>query len=294
MEKLIITGAITGGEFVFKGMNENLPVTPEEVAEEAEKCREAGASVLHLHPKKAGVEIPTDFEEAAPDKPNEVLKGYIEAIRDSDASDIIINVTTGGGRFAERDIDEMMEERMTLGQEISSLNMGSINIWEDLGIEMLREFVFENPITRVQKWGSYMYDNGVKPELEIYDTGMLNTTKTLVEEGKIKEPVHLQLVMFEGLSCMNADLKTLTYCVEQIPDNWTWSVCSGGVNEMRMAAGAIIEGGHVRVGFEDNIYIEKGKLAESNAQLIEKVARIADELQREIATPDEAREILGL
>ena len=194
----------------------------------------------------------------------------------------------------EKLLDKWMEERMKFGQEMSSLNMGSINIWEDLGIPVLRNQIFANPLSRIELWAKFMYENNVKPELEIYDTGMINTAKALVKEGKLKEPLHIQFVMFDGLSCMSPTPETLLYCVHNIPESWTWSVCAPGKYEMQMAAMAIIMGGHVRVGMEDNIYVEKGVLAKSNAELVEKAVRIAKELGREIATPDEAREILGL
>jgi 3-keto-5-aminohexanoate cleavage enzyme len=306
VEKLIITAALTGGEFVSKMLTPHVPSTVDEIVEEVVRCRKAGASIVHLHAKEPKTGLPH------PD-PNSVFPEYIKRIRESEASDIIINITTGGGRpipkqlqqlFGieykmspeewEARLDEVMEERMKFGQEMSSLNMGSINIWEDLNIPILRDYVFMNPISRIEKWAKFMYENNVKPELEIYDTGMINTAKALVREGKLKEPLHIQFVMFGGLSCMSPTPETLIYCVNQIPDNWTWSVCAPGRYEMQMAALAIIMGGHVRVGMEDNIYLEKGVLAKSNAELVEKVVRIAKELGREIATPDEAREILGL
>jgi len=194
----------------------------------------------------------------------------------------------------ERTLDTVMEQRATFGQDMSSLNMGSINVWVDMGIPQLRSFIFRNPISTIEKWAGYMYENNVKPELEVYDTGMINTAKTLVEEGKMKEPLHIQFVLFGGLSCMSPTPKTLIYCAESIPENWTWSVCAPGRYEMEMGTLAIIMGGHVRVGMEDNIFIEKGVLAKSNAELVAKVVRIARELGREIATPDEARRLLGL
>ena len=172
--------------------------------------------------------------------------------------------------------------------------MGSINLWVDMGIPQLRSLVFRNPVSSIEKWAGYMYKNNVKPELEIYDTGMINTAKTLVEEGKLKEPVHIQFVLFGGLSCMSPTPKTLIYCAESIPENWTWSVCAPGRYEMEMGALAVMLGGHVRVGMEDNIYSEKGVLAKSNAELVAKVFRIAKELGRDIALPDEARQTLGL
>jgi 3-keto-5-aminohexanoate cleavage enzyme len=245
--------------------------------------------------------------------PNSIFPEYIKRIRKSEASDIIINVTTGGGRPIpkemaeamgieqkitieeyERTLDKVMEKRATFGQEMSSLNMGSINVWVDMGIPQLRSSVFRNPITTIENWAGYMYKNNVKPELEVYDTGMINTAKNLVEEGKLKEPLHVQFVLFGGFSCMSPTPKTLIYCAESIPENWTWSVCAPGIYEMEMGTLAIMMGGHVRVGMEDNIHLEKGVLAKSNAELVAKVVRIAKELGREIATPDEARQILGL
>ena len=306
MEKLIITAALTGGDFVSKLQTDYVPCTVDEIVEEVIKCRKAGASIVHLHAKDPKTGMPHS-------EPNSVFPEYIRRIRKSEASDIIINVTTGGGRPIpkeiaeamgieqkitieeyERTLDKVMEERATFGQEMSSLNMGSINVWVDMGIPQLRSMVFRNPISTIEKWAGYMYKNNVKPELEIYDTGMINTAKTLVEEEKLKEPLHIQFVLFGGFSCMSPTPKTLIYCAESIPENWTWSVCAPGRTEMEMGALAIMMGGHVRIGMEDNIYLEKGMLAKSNAELVAKVARIAKELGREIATPDEARQILGL
>jgi 3-keto-5-aminohexanoate cleavage enzyme len=306
MENLIVTVAPTGGEYVSKLQTEHVPCTVDEIVEEVAKCRKAGASIVHLHAKDPETGMPH------PD-PNSVFPEYIRRIRESEASDIIINITTGGGRPLpteiakemnieqkmtleeyEMTLDRVIEERATFGQEMSSLNMGSINLWVDMGIPQLRSLVFRNPVSTIEKWAGYMYKNNVKPELEIYDTGMINTAKTLVEEGKLKEPVHIQFVLFGGLSCMSPTPKTLIYCAESIPENWTWSVCAPGRYEMEMGALAIMLGGHVRVGMEDNIYSEKGVLAKSNAELVAKVFRISKELGRDIATPDEARQILGL
>jgi 3-keto-5-aminohexanoate cleavage enzyme len=306
MEKLILTAAPTGGDFVSKLQTDYVPSTVDEIVEEVVKCRKASASIVHLHAKDPKTGMPH------PD-PNSVFPEYIRRIRESEASDIIINVTTGGGRPLPKEIAEamgveqkvtmgeyektlnkVMEQRATFGQEMSSLNMGSINVWVDMGIQELRSLVFANPILTIEKWAGYMYKNNVKPELEIYDTGMINTAKTLAKEGKLKEPLHIQFVLFGGFSCMSPTPKTLIYCAESIPENWTWSVCAPGRYEMEMGTLAIMMGGHVRVGMEDNIYLEKGVLAKSNAELVAKVVRIAKELGREIATPDEARQILGL
>ncbi len=286
-EKLIITAALSGGEFISRAQTPYVPGSVDEIIEECVKCRKAGASVVHLHAKEA------ETGGAAQD-PNPVLKEYVKRIRESEASDLVINITTGGGRVDPEKMDEIMKERVTFKQELSSLNMGSLNLWEDMGLPVLRNVIFGNPVNTIAKWAGFMYENNVKPELEIYDTGQINTAKRLVAEGSLKEPLHIQFVMFGGLSCMSPDLKTLIYCVDQIPSNWTWSVCAPGRFEMEMATGAVLLGGHVRVGMEDNIYLEKGVLAKSNAELVAKVVRIAKELQRPVATPDEARKILSL
>lgn len=286
-EKLIITAALSGGEFISRAQTPYVPGSVDEIIEECVKCRKAGASVVHLHAKEA------ETGGAAQD-PNPVLKEYVKRIRESEASDLVINITTGGGRVDPEKMDEIMKERVTFKQDLSSLNMGSLNLWEDMGLPVLRNVIFGNPVNTIAKWAGFMYENNVKPELEIYDTGQINTAKRLVAEGLLKEPLHIQFVMFGGLSCMSPDLKTLIYCVDQIPSNWTWSVCAPGRFEMEMATGAVLLGGHVRVGMEDNIYLEKGVLAKSNAELVAKVVRIAKELQRPVATPDEARKILSL
>jgi len=193
MEKLVISVGPTGGEYVSKLQTEYVPCTVDEIVEEVAKCRKAGASIVHLHAKDPKTGMPH------PD-PNSVFPEYIRRIRESEASDIIINITTGGGRPLpkeiaeamgiehkitleeyEKTLDKVIEERTTFGQEMSSLNMGSINVWVDMGIPELRSLVFRNPVSTIEKWAGYMYKNKVKPELEIYDTGMINTAKTLVK-----------------------------------------------------------------------------------------------------------------
>ena len=282
MEKLIITAAITGGERVTKKKTPYIPCTPEEVAEEAYKCWEAGAAIVHLHAKD-----PVTGEPAS--DPNSVLREYVKEIRKR--CDIIINITTGGGRrtIPPEKLDEVMRERMTLGQEISSLNMGSINTWA----EPISDYVFSNTTARIERWVKFMSEAGVNPELEIYDTGMINTALMMMERGILKRPLHFQFVMV-GMTGMSPTIKCLQYCVDSIPPDSTWSVCALGRHQIPMTTAAMLLGGHVRVGMEDNIYIEKGILAKSNAEFVAKIVRIAKELGREIATPDDAIRILNL
>jgi len=280
MSKLIITAAVTGGEPVSREMTPYVPTTAEEITEETVRCWEAGASIVHLHAKEPGTGKP------APD-PNPLLRRYVDMIRDR--CDIITNVTTGGGRRAtDEALDNMIEERCTLGQEMMSMNMGTVNHWTPP-----YRGVFMNDVPRIKRWAGYMRDHGVKPELEVYDTGMINTAKMLADEGVFETPLHIQFVMI-GRTGFNATPRMLQYCVDQLPEGWTWSVCALGRNELPMGAVAMTMGGHVRVGMEDNIFLSRGVLLESNALLVERVRTIAEALNIEVAKPDEARKLLGI
>ena len=280
MAKMIITAAVTGGEPVHKGMTPYVPSSPEEIAEETYRCWEAGASIVHLHAK--------DPETGRPAKdPNPYFRQYAKMIRDR--CDIIVNMTTGGARpTSGAKLDEMVKERCSLGAEMMSLNMGTINLWTPP-----YENVFMNEIPTIKRWVGYMYEAGIKPELEFYDTGMINATKMLVRDGVLKEPLHVQFVMI-GTTGWSPTPKTLLYGVEQLNPSWTWSVCSLGRTQLPMGSFAMTLGGHVRVGFEDNIYIRHGELAKSNSDLVKRIVTIAEALNIEVAKPDEARKILGL
>jgi 3-keto-5-aminohexanoate cleavage enzyme len=280
MSKMIITAAVTGGEPVSKEMTPYVPSSPEEIVEETYKCWEAGASIVHLHAKD-----PVTGKPAA--DPNPFFKQYAKMIRDR--CDIIINMTTGGARpTSGAKLDELVKERCGLGAEMMSLNMGTINLWTPP-----YDRVFMNDIPTIRRWVAYMYDAGIKPELEFYDTGMINATKMLVKDGTFREPLHVQFVMIGGTGWTPAP-KTLVYCLDQINLNWTWSVCSLGRTQLPMGAVAMALGGNVRVGFEDNIYIRYGELAKSNVDLVKRIATIAEALNIEVAKPNEARKILGL
>jgi len=280
MAKLIITAAVTGGEPVSREMTPYVPTTPEEITEETVRSWEAGASIVHLHAKEPGTGKP------APD-PNPLLRKYVKMIQDR--CDIITNVTTGGGRRASDEaLDRMIEERCGLGQEMMSMNMGTINLWTPP-----YSGVFMNDIPRVKRWAGYMRDHGMKPELEVYDTGMINAAKMLVDEGVFETPLHIQFVMV-GRTGFSATPKMLQYCVEELPTDWTWSVCALGRAELPIGAVAMTLGGHVRVGMEDNIFLRRGELLKTNADLVKRVATIAEALNIEVAKPDEARKILGI
>jgi len=283
LDKLIITAAVTGGEYVSRKDTPYVPSTVDEVVDEVVRSVEAGASIVHLHAKNP------ETGEAYSGDPNPVLKEYIDGIRER--VDVVINVTTGGGRVGNppEAWDRLVKEKCLLGEEMMSLNMGTMNRWA----EHPTGDVFLNIVPMIERWCRYMVEAGVKPEHEVYDTGMINTCRQLAEKKIVPEPLHIQFVMV-GRTGFLPTPKALIYSLDQIPSSWTWSVCALGRNEIPMCTAAMLLGGHVRVGFEDNIFLRRGELAKSNAELVRKVANIARELDRPIATPDEARSMLGL
>jgi len=283
LENLIITAAVTGGEYVSRKDTPYVPKTVDEVVKEVVKSVEAGASIVHLHAKDP------ETGEAYSGDPNPVLKKYIEAIRER--IDVVINVTTGGGRVGNpvEVWDRLVKEKCQLGEEMMSLNMGTINRWADHPTGD----VFLNTVPMIERWCGYMREAGVKPEHEVYDTGMINTCVKIAEKKIVPEPLHIQFVMV-GRTGFLPTMKSLIYSLDQIPASWTWSVCALGRNEIPMCTAAMVQGGHVRVGFEDNVFIRKGELAKSNADLVKKMVNIAKELERPIADPSETRKILDL
>jgi 3-keto-5-aminohexanoate cleavage enzyme len=283
MDKLIITAAVTGGEYVSKATTPYVPSTVDEVVKEVVASVEAGASVVHLHAKNP------ETGEAYSGDPNPVLREYVERIREE--VDVVINVTTGGGRVGNppEEWDRLVEERCSLGQEMMSLNMGTMNRWA----EHPTGDIFLNTVKMIERWCGYMVAHGVKPEHEVYDTGMINVCRQIAEKGIVPEPLHIQFVMV-GRTGFLPSPRMLQYSVDLLPRGWTWSVCALGRHQIPMAAVATVMGGHVRVGFEDNVFLRRGELAKSNADLVRKAANIARELERPIASPDDAREMLGI
>lgn len=269
MNKLIITAALVGAELT-RADHPDLPLTPEEIGRAAAQAREAGASIIHLHVRD---------EAGQPTQDIEVFGRAIEAIRAR--CDVIIQVSTGGA------VGMTAEERLQpvyLRPEMASLTTGSVNFGDD---------VFLNPPPLVEHFARVMQEQGVKPEIEVFDVGMVAAALRLLRKGLISEPLHFDLVM--GVpGGVPGTPKNLLHLVEGLPLGATWSVAGIGRTQTPMTTMAIIMGGHVRVGFEDNIYYTKGALADSNAQLVARVVRIAKELGREVASPAEARRMLGI
>lgn len=271
MEKLIITAAICGAE-VTKEHNPSVPYTVEEIGREAEAAYKAGASVIHLHVR---------YDDGTPTQDKERFRACIEEVRRR-CPDAIIQPSTGGA------VGMSNEERLqpvALRPEMATLDCGTCNFGGD--------DIFVNSENTIIEFGKRMIELGIKPEVEVFDKGMIDTALRLAKKGYIKEPMHFNFVL--GVNGgISATVRDLAYMAGSVPSNSTYTVSGIGKSQFQMAATAIAMGGHVRVGFEDNVYVSKGVLAKSNGELVEKVVRIANELGREIATPEEARKILGM
>ncbi|MBM7622634.1 3-keto-5-aminohexanoate cleavage protein [Sporohalobacter salinus] len=269
MEKLIITAALTGAE-VTKEHQPNLPVTPDEIVKEAEKAYKAGASIVHVHARKDNGDPTQDYEKY------KEIKEKVEA-----KCPVIFQPSTGGATWH---TPEQRLQPVELKPEMATLSTGTCNFGDD---------IFMNSQEYIEKFATKMKEYGVKPEIEVFEPGMINNAKRLVKKELIEAPLHFDFVL--GVpGAMPGEPRNLMFMAESIPEGSTWTVAGIGKYETSLAAIAIAMGGHVRVGFEDNIYYRKGELAKSNAQLVERIARIAKELDREVATSDEAREILNL
>lgn len=269
MQKLIITAALTGAE-VTREYQPNLPLTPDEIAEAAYEAYKAGASIVHIHARD---------EEGNPTQDYEVYKEIKEKI--AAKCDVIFQPSTGGAVWH---TPEDRLQPVELKPEMATLSTGTCNFGSD---------VFMNSEEYIEKFAKRMQELGVKPEIEVFERGMINNALKLVKKGLISEPIHFDFVM--GVpGAITGEIRDLLYLVDSIPQGSTWTVAGIGRNQLPLATTAILLGGNVRVGFEDNIYYKKGEVAKSNAQLVERIVRLAKELGREVATPDEAREILGL
>lgn len=271
MEKLIITAAICGAE-VMKEHNPAVPYTVAECVREAKAAYEAGASIIHLHVR---------WDDGTPTQDKGRFKEAIDAIRAA-IPDVIIQPSTGGAVGMSN--DERLQP-LELKPEMATLDCGTLNFGGDE--------VFMNTENTIIYFAERMNALGVKPELEVFDKSMIDMALRLHKKGFIKKPMHFDLV--QGVNGgIGGDLRDFLFLRESLPPDATYTVAGVGRYEFPLAMAAIIDGGNVRVGLEDNVYISKGVLAKSNGELVEKVVRMAKELGREIANPHEARQILGL
>ena len=298
--KTILTAAVTGAA-TFPSQSPYIPITPRQIADEAVLAAESGAAVVHIHARN-----PEDG------RPSADLSLYREIIQDiKRRSDVVVCITTGAG--AGMTIEERTATISAFKPELASLNMGSINFsmhpilgkikewkydWEKAYVEGSRDFIFPNTFASLEKITTIMRDNHTKPELEIYDTSHLYNAAYLVREGFLDYPLHMQFVLgvLGGAQATAYDLVHLKNTADRLfKDRYTWSVIgTGWPSEFQLGAVALAMGGHIRVGLEDNLLIEKGVLAKSNAALVQKMKTICELLGNEIAAPDEARSIIGL
>jgi len=296
--KKVITAALTGAIHT-PSMSPHLPITPEQLIDEAVAAHAAGAAVVHLHVRNP--------ENGMPNADQDLFRQIAVDVKKQ--CDVILCTTTGGA------LGEPVEKRVkvasTLKPELASLNAGSLNFalfhvldkmkdwkydWEKQYLGFTEDFIFPNTFKTMREFLEIFNQVETKPEFEIYDVGMINNLAYAIQSGWIKKPVYLQFVMgiLGGIPATPQNLMFLYETAQKAIGDFEFSVCAAGKNQFYMGTQSFLLGGHARVGLEDNLYIGKGQLAKSNAEQVEKIVRIARELDCEPATPEEARQILGL
>ncbi len=297
--KVIITCAVTGSIHT-PSMSPHLPITAEEIAEAAIGAREAGAAIVHLHAR--------DPETGLPDQSPERFEPFLKVIKQR--SDVVINITTGGA--ATMTIEDRLRPATVFKPEVASLNMGSMNFgffamldkmtefkhdWERDYIAGSRERIFRNTFADIETILTACADNGTRFEIECYDIGHLYTLQHFVGQGLVKAPVFIQSVfgILGGIGPHAEDVMHMKRTADRLfGDDFRWSVLGAGRHQMPIALQSVLMGGNLRVGLEDSLYIGRGKLATSNAEQVRAARDLVESLGLEVATPDEAREILDL
>jgi len=299
-QKVIVTAALTGSAH-FPSMSPYLPITPRQIIDEGLRSVEAGASILHIHVRNPDNGMPTPDIDIF----REVLTGLKEK------TDAVICVSTGGGMGMTT--EQRAAPVITFKPEMASLNFGSMNFsvfpgaekikewrypWEKLGMLASEDFIFPNTFRTLREFLAIFAANNTRPELEVYDLGMINNIAFMIGRGHLKLPVHIQFVTgtLGGVPSTVNSLVTLVNATREAvgQDNFTWSAIGAGRHQMPICSVALAMGGNVRVGLEDNLFASKGVLAKSSAELVGKIVRISKELGLEPAEPDDARKMLAL
>jgi uncharacterized protein (DUF849 family) len=297
-DKAVITAAITGSIHT-PTMSPYLPITPQQIADEAVRAYEAGAAVCHVHARNP--------ETGMPVADTNLMREIITSIKSR--CDMVVCITTGGGMGMT--VEQRVAPVTLFKPELASFNAGSVNFalfpaigkykewkyeWEKAYLEMSEDFIFPNTFKTMREYCGFFEQNGTKPEFEIYDSGMVNNIAYLIQAGYVKKPVYIQFVMgvLGGITPSSKNLLFLVdYARERIGD-FEFSACVAGRAQFPLCTQSLIIGGNCRVGLEDNLFLDKGQMAKSNGEQVAKMVRIARELGIEPATPDEARKILGL
>jgi len=297
--KVIITCAVTGSIHT-PSMSPYLPISPDEIAEAAIGAAKAGAAVVHLHARMP--------EDGRPTQDPAMFKRFLPKIKAG--SDVVINITTGGAPTMP--IEERLQPALQLKPEVASLNMGSMNFglyemiprvkewrygWEKPYLETSDERIFKNTFKDIAYILTSCSSNQTRFEIECYDIGHLYTAAHFLERQLVKPPLFIQSVfgIRGGIGPHPEDVMHMKRTADRLFGNdYQWSVLGGGRNQMYVATQSAVMGGNVRVGLEDSLWIGKGQLARTNADQVSKIRRILEELGLEIATPDDAREILKL
>lgn len=297
-EKVVVTAAITGSIHT-PTMSPYLPITPQQIADEAVRAYEAGAAVVHIHARNP--------ENGLPSPDLALIKEIITNIKSRCPA--VICITTGGGMGMT--LEQRVAPVTNFRPELASCNAGSMNWglfpmlarikewkyeWEKMMLGMTEDFIFSNTFKTLREYCEVFNQNGTKPEFEIYDTGMVNNVAFLIQAGYIKKPVYIQFVMgiLGGIPASSEGLMFLVDQAKQLIGDFEFSVCAAGRAQFPTCTQSVLIGGNCRVGLEDNLYLDKGAMAKSNGEQVAKMVRIVKELGSEPATPEEARKILGL
>ncbi len=280
MAKTVITAALTG-VLARRDLCPAIPYTPREIGEEARRAAEAGAAIVHIHARTP---------DGGPDWSIETFREIFGEVRAR--TDVVVNFSTGAvGVPREERIAHIRE----LKPEMAALNMGSMNyaIYSKSRRELVVDHVFANPFTDIRFFLEAMNEAGVRPEMECFDTGHIGNTAPLIDMGILRPPYQFSLIM-GVLGGIPGTTRNLVHQVGSLPPDSRWQVIGIGLNQWPLLAAAATMGGGVRVGLEDNFYLEEGRMARSNGELVEKAVSICGELGREVATIEEARAQLGL
>jgi uncharacterized protein (DUF849 family) len=298
--KVIITCAVTGSIHT-PSMSPYLPITAEQIADNAIAAAEAGAAIVHLHARNP--------KDGRPDQSPEAFAPFLKVIKQR--SGVVVNITTGGAPTMTA--EERVKPAATFKPEVASLNMGTMNFglypmiprfkgkfkhdWEEPYLERSKAGMFKNTFADIEYILTTCADNGTRFEIECYDIGHLYTLRHFLDRGLVKPPLFVQSVfgILGGIGPHPEDVLMMKRTADRLfGDQYHWSVLGAGQNQMRVAAIAAAMGGNVRVGMEDSLWLGAGRLAESNAQQVLQVRKVLEGLGLEIAGPDEAREILSL